>query len=529
MRVLDIQNLQVAAGEKPLVKGISLQVDAGKTLCLVGESGSGKSLTAYSIMGLLPGGLSITEGTLTFDGKDLRTLTPRQYRSLRGREMAMVFQEPLTALNPVMRVGEQVAEVFKIHTPLTHAQRYAAVLELFEKVQLDDAPRRYDAYPHELSGGQRQRVMIAMALALKPKLLIADEPTTALDVTVQGEILQLIKNLQSEMNMAVLFITHDFGVVEKIADSVAVMEHGKLVEQGSVAEVVRKPKQAYTQKLVAAMPRLVVDKPLPPPVKGEPLLQVEKLDMQFTLQNAGLFTRKKTFQALKNINFTLHPGETLGVVGESGCGKSTLARCLIRLYQPNGGRVVFQGKAIQGLRGKALRAMRRDMQMIFQDPFSSLNPRMKIGDSVAEGLRAHNIMPAAERRDFVAHLLEECGMPADSMHRYPHQFSGGQRQRICIARALALRPALVLADEAVSSLDVSVQAQILELMATLKQKYNLSYFFISHDLRVVSQVADRVLVMHKGQIVEQGAVRDVFGNPQHSYTQTLLRSIPGGS
>jgi peptide/nickel transport system ATP-binding protein len=367
--------------------------------------------------------------------------------------------------------------------------------------------------------------MIAMALAMNPKLLIADEPTTALDVTVQGEIIKLIKDLQRAHNLAVLFITHDFGVVRELGTHVAVMQNGQIVEKGPMREVMANPQHAYTQKLLAAMPRLKTDT-TPAPAKA-PLLEVTGLRKTFMVKKGGFFSRRVPFEALKGVSFTVGAGEVVGLVGESGCGKSTLAKCLLRLYEPDGGTLRFAGEDVTHLKGQPLRALRRNMQMVFQDPFSSLNPRMRVGESVAEGLRAHNLMPPAERDVFVRDLLADCGLPPDAADRYPHQFSGGQRQRICIARALALKPKLIIADEPVSSLDVSVQKQILELMNQLKEKYGLSYLFISHDLRVVSQVCDRVLVMQRGEIVEQGPAAQVFQNPQHPYTKQLLAAIPG--
>lgn len=524
MSLLSIKNLQVHVGSSSLVHGISLSLEKGKTLCVVGESGSGKTLTALSVMGLLADGLSAQADEMMFDGIDLQTLTPKARRLLRGRSMSMIFQEPMTSLNPVMRVGAQVAEVFAIHTTMTKRERVNAVLELFRKVQLHDEQRIYESYPHQLSGGQRQRVMIAMALAMKPKLLIADEPTTALDVTVQGEILALIKSLQQEMNMAVLFVTHDFGVVKQIADDVLVMEHGKKVEEGKVKQLLSKPKHAYTKKLLAAMPQLDLKAKKTRP--GKSLLEARGLRKVYT-RKSGWLGAKQELKALDSVDLSVLAGQTVGVVGESGSGKSTLARCLVRLIEPDSGQVVFLNEDLLAKRGKALRAARKHMQMVFQDPFSSLNPRMKVGESVGEGLRAHTDLSQAERRAEVVEILSDCGLPSDSYDRYPHQFSGGQRQRICIARALALKPKLVVCDEATSSLDVSVQGQILALLADLKAKYNLSYLFISHDLRIVSQVADEVLVMQNGRVVEAGPVHQVFGKPKEKYTKALLAALPG--
>ena len=529
-QLLDVRDLNVSfqtpGGPVAAVQGVSYEVKAGEVVCLVGESGSGKTVSALSVMGLLPSRTSHVQAEqILFDGHDLQHLDAESFRHLRGKDISMIFQEPMTSLNPVFKVGEQVAEVFEIHTNLSRKERQQKVLELFEKVKIDNPARRYHAYPNQLSGGQRQRVMIAMALALKPKLLIADEPTTALDVTVQKKILDLIRELQAELGMGVLFITHDFGVVEAIGDRVVVMQNGRVVESGTVQDVMHNPQHAYTKQLLAAMPKLAprAATPSTKPV----LLEVKNLSKIFEVRKDSMFGKRQAFKAVDNVSFTLHKGETVGVVGESGCGKSTLARCLIGLYQPDGGAALFNGQNIAGLRGAGLKAARRNMQMVFQDPFSSLNPRMKIGESVGEGLRAHGLMKTAERRAFVQQLLADCGLPEDSYERYPHQFSGGQRQRVCIARALALRPELIIADEPVSALDVSVQKQILDLMADLRVKYGLSYLFISHDLRVVSQICDRVIVMHKGQVVESGSTADIFNRPQATYTRHLLAAIPG--
>lgn len=525
-QLLKVENLNIKAGFKKLVKNVSFTLNEGETLCVVGESGSGKTLSALAVIGLLPESLKYKAETLVFNEHDLQVIDDETHRKMRGLDVGMIFQEPMTSLNPVLKVGDQIAEVFEVHTKLKKQEIKSHVLELLEKVKIDDPKRRYNAYPSQLSGGQRQRVMIAMALALKPKLLIADEPTTALDVTVQGEILKLIKDLQKEMNMAVMFITHDFGVVKEMADNVAVMEHGDIVEQGTVTQIMNKPKHAYTKKLLAAMPVLVTNKK-PLKLDDDILLNAENIQKMFMIKKGGFFSKATPFYAVNNVSFQMKRGESIGIVGESGSGKSTLARCAIGLYQPDGGDIVFNGQNLTKMNTKQLRIARRDMQMVFQDPFSSLNPRMKIGESVAEGIKAHNIVKSQERRAYVEQLLEDCGLPKDSYDRYPHQFSGGQRQRICIARALALKPALIIADEAVSALDVSVQKQILELMDELKVKYNLSYLFISHDLRVVSQFCDKVLVMHKGELVEQGTISEVYTKPKQQYTKDLLAALPG--
>ncbi|MAI08738.1 MAG: microcin ABC transporter ATP-binding protein [Magnetococcales bacterium] len=522
--LLSVQNLKISFGNKTVVQGVSFDLAEGETLCLVGESGSGKSLTSLSVMGLLPEHANIKADSIEFESFDMLNMSEDDKRPLRGREMSMIFQEPMTALNPVMTVGKQVAEVFEIHTKLSKKEIKTKVLDLFKKVKIPNPQRRYDDYPFQLSGGQRQRVMIAMALAMKPKLLIADEPTTALDVTVQGEILNLIKSLQKEMGMAVLFITHDFGVVREMADKVVVMKDGKVVESGAVKSVIEQPQHAYTQKLLAAMPELIQDKK--EEVLGETIIEVNNVSKIFKVKEGGFFGKTKPFHALKNVSFSIKRGETVGVVGESGCGKSTLSRCLVRLYDLDEGVIRINGEDTTFFNKKQLKAMRREMQMVFQDPYSSLNPRMKVGETISEGLKAHKLLNKKERRDFVEKLLKEVGLPKESYDRYPHQFSGGQRQRIGIARALALRPALIVADEAVSALDVSVQKQVLDLMQSLKEKYDLSYMFVSHDLRVVSQVSDRVIVMKDGEIVEQGPAYDIFKKPKHPYTKQLLAAIP---
>lgn len=517
MALLKIDNLNITHKNTPLVKNISLTVNAAKTTCIIGESGSGKTLTALSIMGLLPPTLTVNGNFCLNDKK----IDSTQIKNLRGNEVSMIFQEPLTALNPVISIGKQIEEVFILHTKFSKNERKKKVLSLLKKVCLPNPKTIINAYPSQLSGGQRQRVMIAMALALKPNLLIADEPTTALDVTTQAEILELLKNIQQEMGMAILFITHDFAVVKNIADNVLVMNNGEIVEQGTLKGIFNRPKQAYTKQLLAATPKLTTAKKIAIQ-KNEPLLEITNIHNSFTAHQKNIFSLfPKKVPVLKNVSFTLYKGETIGIVGESGCGKSTLSKCILNIHTPSSGVIAFNGEDIQ----KDIPELRKHVQMVFQDPFSSLNPRMYIGDSIAEGVRAHNIFPEIKIRDYVESLLRQCGLPSDSFYRYPHNFSGGQRQRICIARALAMKPDIIIADEAVSALDVSIQKQILELLNDLKQKHNLSYIFISHDLRVISQISDKVLVMHKGKIVEHGTVHKVFTNPKHSYTKKLLSSV----
>jgi len=529
--LLQVSNLTVATQATPLVQGVSFSLNKGETLAVVGESGSGKTLTALAVMGLLPQGLAMQAESLTFADKNLLTLTTRQRRALRGKRMAMIFQEPATALNPVLTCGYQVEEAFLIHSPkMGKKQRRARVLQLFSQVQLPNPEVIFRAYPHQISGGQRQRVMIAMALAHGPDLLVADEPTTALDVTVQAEIIKLVKKLQKELGMAMLWITHDFGVVKHLADNVIVMQRGKIVEEGPTKQVLTKPHHAYTKQLLAATLTLSTTAPASPKA-AKPLLQAENLSHTYTTRSSW-FSKTPGFQALNNVSFTLNAGETLGVVGESGSGKSTLARVLTRLnespkFNKNGpeGIVLFQGTNMLHLKGESLRQARKNMQMVFQDPVTSLNPRLPVGESILEGVAAHNTLPKAQRAAYVAKLLKEVGLPEDTATRLPHQFSGGQRQRIAIARALALQPKLVIADEPVSALDVSVQSQILKLFQSIQKTHGTAFVFISHDLRVISHLAHNVLVMHNGQVVEQGPTTQIFTTPKHPYTQKLLKAV----
>ncbi|MFZ2586878.1 MAG: ABC transporter ATP-binding protein [Alphaproteobacteria bacterium] len=527
MPLLAVDDLHIRTATTPLVKGVSFTVERGENLALVGESGSGKTLTALSLMGLLAPELEVRAHRMEFNGEELQTLRPRARRALRGTAMAMVFQEPATAMNPVLTCGYQVEEAFIIHSTLNKGERKRRVLELFEKVGLPDPERMFAAYPHEISGGQRQRVMIAMALAHKPQLLIADEPTTALDVTVQAEILALVKDLQREMGMAMLWITHDFGVVETLADRMVVMRHGTVVETGTTKQIFSKPKHAYTQQLLAARPTMKLRDTKANKSKGKDPVLLEVSNLSHTYAGkAGWWSKQADVKALHGATFTLREGQTLGVVGESGSGKSTLARVLTRLVEGTaGGTVVFMGQNFLEHEKEALRVARKDMQMVFQDPAAALNPKMTVGASVAEGVRAHGTLPAAKVPAYVKKLLADCGLPADAASRYPHQMSGGQKQRVCIARALALQPKLVICDEAVSALDVSVQDQILKLLEGIQREHGTSFIFISHDLRVVSHLADDVLVMHKGKVVESGPTATVFAKPKQAYTQKLLAAV----
>lgn len=540
------------------VKNLSFEIKPGETLAVVGESGSGKSVTSLAIMRLVEfGGGKITEGSINFTTSDNQTidLTKKSLESMeaiRGNDIAMIFQEPMTSLNPVFTVGEQIAEAVRLHQNCSAAEARAEALHMLEKVRIPDAKRLLDRHPHQLSGGMRQRVMIAMALACKPRLLIADEPTTALDVTIQAQILKLIRILQEEMGMAVLFITHDMGVVAEVADRVLVMRHGEKVEEGTVEEIFKSPQQPYTRALLAAVPRLGAldgedlprrfpllkadqgDKPAiyedyPPQdtIKSDkPVLQVKNLVTRFDIHK-GLFSRLTgRVHAVEQVNFDLRQGETLALVGESGCGKSTTGRTIMMLQQATSGDVIYHGQNIFKLTGAEKKAIRRKIQYVFQDPFASLDPRLTVGFSIAEPLITHGLASGSQVEERVAELLRDVGLLPEHAKRYPHQFSGGQRQRICIARALAGDPDILITDEAVAALDVSIQAQVVNLLMELQEKRGLSYIFISHDMAVVERISHRVAVMYLGQIVEIGERRQIFENPQHPYTRRLLAAVP---
>ncbi|MCZ8313548.1 ABC transporter ATP-binding protein [Phreatobacter sp.] len=552
--VLSVNNLVTSflrEGEwNAVVKGISFEVGAKETVAIVGESGSGKSVTALSIMRLIPPQSGKVEGSIKLVGRELTTINDKAMNHVRGNEIAMIFQEPMTSLNPVLTIGFQIAEALIYHRGLSRQEAEAETVRLLEKVRIPAAKSRFHEYPHRFSGGMRQRVMIAMALACRPKLLIADEPTTALDVTIQAQILELIKELQEEEGMSVLFITHDMGVVAEIADRTVVMYQGKAVETGKTEQIFAAPAHPYTKALLSAVPQLgsmkgiarpmrfpVVDKTTgesdvpvetPDTVKAadRPVLEVANLTTRFDI-HSGLFGKVSgRVHAVENVSFSLHAGETLALVGESGCGKSTTGRSILRLIQPNSGSVVVDGEDVLTLESAKLRDMRKRMQIIFQDPFASLNPRMSIGSAIAEPFYAHGLASGSEARDRVADLLTRVGLSPDMASRYPHEFSGGQRQRICIARALALGPKLIVADEAVSALDVSVKAQVVNLMLDLQASMGLAYLFISHDIAVVERMCHRVAVMYLGEIVEIGPRAEVFGNPQHPYTKKLMAAVP---
>ena len=551
--IADIQELRVAFQTKdgPVlgVEDVSFSINAGETVCVVGESGSGKSVSSLSLMRLVEfGGGEIAGGRLIFDRKnagpiDLANTEQELMRSIRGNEIGMIFQEPMTALNPVFTVGRQLTEGLRLHKGLGRQAAEDRALDLLKQVRIPEPARRLKQYPHELSGGMRQRVVIAMALAREPRLLIADEPTTALDVTIQAEILALMDRLKRETGTAVMFITHDMAVVAQMADRVVVMFRGNKVEEGTVEEIFENPQHPYTKALLAAVPKLgeMRGKAAPEPMKlmgraqneikpipgtEEPLLEVRNLITRFPVRG-GFFRRLvANVHAVEDLSFTINKGQTLSLVGESGCGKSSAGRSILRLVEPQSGEIVLDGKDIMALNDRELRTARLDMQMIFQDPFASLNPQMQLGDQVAEPMRNFAMFKGEEGRKRVEMLFDRVELPRSFMRRYPHELSGGQRQRVAIARALALNPKLIIADEAVSALDVSVQAQVLNLMMELQSELGLSFLFISHDMAVVERVSHFVGVMYLGRIVEMGPRARVFENPQHPYTQALMKAVP---
>jgi peptide/nickel transport system ATP-binding protein len=528
--VLEVRDLTVAlppgADRAHAVEGVSFSLHRNEILCLVGESGSGKSIAARAIMGLLPvPRVRATGGEILFREEDLLRASPERMRAIRGSRISMVFQDPMTALNPLKTIGSQIDEAIACHTDMPGAQRTARILERLEAVHLPEPRRIVRSYPHQLSGGQRQRAMIAMALALEPSILIADEPTTALDVTTQAQILALIREIQARRHMGVLFITHDFGVVSDIADRVAVMQYGKVVEFGETKQVLQAPRHAYTRALIAAIPSLAPPDRKPVEEGAPAVLSVDGLRKSY--RSGTLFGgRNPATQAVKGVSFRVHRGETVGLVGESGSGKSTVARCVARLVDADGGSVMLGDIDLRPLSRRQLRPLRKRVQMIFQDPYSSLNPRRKVGRLIAEGPMVHG-MPEREAMARCHDLLELVGLGSRVADRYPEEFSGGQRQRIGIARALALDPQLLIADEPVSALDVSVQAQVLRLLADIRDRLHLSMLFITHDLRVAAQVCDTIAVMRYGEIVESGPTSRIFADPQHPYTRELLAAVPG--
>jgi len=526
--VLDIANLAVGLGKtgggRKIIDNVSLQVRERETLCLVGESGSGKSVTSLTVMGLLPkGSLAGSHGSVKLVGEELLTASDRRLRQLRATRMAMIFQEPMTALNPVVPVGRQIDEVLRAHTDLDARARRRKILDMMEQVRLPDVGRIFKSYPHRLSGGQRQRIMIAMALVLEPKLLIADEPTTALDVTTQKQILTLIRDLQRDHGTAVLFITHDMGVVAEIADRVAVMRDGRLVETGPLDTILRQPAMEYTRNLLSSVPSLVPRAARA--ASSEPVV-LETGDLGKIYRERSFFGKAREVAAAQDVTLTLRRGRTLGIVGESGSGKSTVARCIVRLIDPTSGSVRLAGRDISSLSRRLLQPHRKRIQIVFQDPYRSLNPRITVGETIAEGPINYGV-PRADALKKAGELLELVDLPVDAISRYPHQFSGGQRQRIAIARALALDPDVLVADEAVSALDVSVQAQVLELFADIQKRLGIALLFITHDLRVAAQICDDIVVMQHGRVVEQGPAAEVLTNPRETYTRALLDAAPG--
>jgi peptide/nickel transport system ATP-binding protein len=525
--VLEVRDLAIAlppGGERPeAVSRASFSVARGEILCLVGESGSGKSVIAQAVMGLLPRGLRAVRGEARLEGEDTLRASPERLRTLRGARMSMIFQEPMTALNPVMRCSEQLDEVLREHTRLAPAERRERMLGVLREVALPEPERILASHPHQLSGGQRQRIMIAMALALEPALLIADEPTTALDVTTQAQILRLIQELQARHGTGVLFITHDFGVVSEIAHRVAVLRLGELVELGTKHEVLTRPRHDYTKMLIGSVPKLEPHGRRADP--GAPVV-LETRGLAKTYVDRGWFAKRREVRAATGVSLTVRRGQTLGIVGESGSGKSTVARCIVRLIDPSAGEIRVHGEDIASRSRRALRPLRRRVQIVFQDPYRSLNPRRTVGEAIMEGPLNFGI-PRGEALERARRLLELVRMDAGALERYPHQFSGGQRQRICIARALAMEPELLVADEPVSALDVSVQAQVLALLEEIRTRLELAMLFITHDLRVAAQVCDEVAVMSQGQVVEYGPAEEVFRRPKHEYTRALFEAAPG--
>jgi ABC-type microcin C transport system duplicated ATPase subunit YejF len=509
-----------------VVDGLSLSIAAGETFALVGESGSGKSITALSVLGLLPAGASIAHGAIHLNGINLSTSSEPELCKIRGRRIGFVFQDPFVSLNPVMTIGSQLAETLNLHFSLSPTELKQRLLELLQQVELPDPEQKLRAYPHQLSGGQRQRVMIALALAGQPDLLIADEPTTALDVTIQAQILALLKAIQQRTGMALWLISHDLALVSTIADRVAVMQTGKLVESGSTAEFLHAPKHPYTRKLLAALPD-IGSAGKSARAASPILLEVRDFHCHYPIRK-GLFKRVVgAVRAVDGVSLQIQHGKTLALVGESGCGKTTLGKSLLNLLPGiTSGQVWLDGVELTALTGEALRRKRADMQIIFQDPFASMNPRMLVGDIIAEGLDALHPTDSETRKAKIAQLLSSVNLPEDAALRYPHEFSGGQRQRICIARALAVNPKLIICDEPTSALDVSVQAQIIQLLKQLQQDQGLSYLFISHDLAVVAELADDIAVMYQGKIVEHGPAEQIINQPQHPYTQKLLAAVP---
>ncbi len=540
--VLQVEGLSIDArtpeGLRRVIDGLSFEVKAGETLCIAGESGSGKSVTSLGIMGLLPkASLVVSSGSIKLQGRELVGLSNSDMRRIRGGDIAMIFQEPMTSLNPVMTIGAQMTEVIREHRAAGAVSPETIARQMLDAVHMSDPARRLTQYPHELSGGMRQRVMIAMALSCRPKLMIADEPTTALDVTVQAQTLKLMRELKAEFGTSIMLITHDMGVVAEMADRVLVMQHGRLVEQGSAAQIFNRPEQAYTQELLGSVlrlgsrkgadgpPRISAVAKVPQVGEQKPVLAVTNLSVSYGRKVRWFGSNPAVAATVRNVSFSILPGQTLGLVGESGSGKSTTGKAVLGLV-PFEGQVEIAGQSIAGLGHREMQPVRRSAQMIFQDPYASLDPRMAVGTAIAEPLVIHGIANKAEQGDRVAELLRRVGLPPESASRYPHEFSGGQRQRICIARALALEPKLIVADESVAALDVSVRAKVLDLMLELQETMGLSYLFISHDMAVIERMSHHVAVMKAGEIVEMAPRRQLFENPQHDYTKMLIAAVP---
>lgn len=557
--LLTINNLSISFVSnnetKEVIHNISFQLKKNEILGIVGESGSGKSVSSLAILGLLPKKVSeINSGVILFENQDLTKLNSVEFQSIRGKEIAMVFQEPMSSLNPSMRCGEQVLEIILQHTSLSKKKAKQEVISLFEKVKLPTSEITYRKYPHEISGGQKQRVMIAMAIACMPKILIADEPTTALDVTVQKDIIELLKTLQQENEMSIIFISHDLSLVSEIANRILVMYQGSIVEQGNTQDVFKRPKHTYTQALISSKPSLGIRLKQLPTISDfvnntiisteitteqritnhkelyskPPLLEIVNLEKEY-MSKAGFFGKALTFKAVDNVSFKLYEGETLGLVGESGCGKSTLGNAILQLDKATSGTILYKGEDITNLPSQDLRKLRKEIQIIFQDPYSSLNPRITVGDSIMEPMKVHKLFSTtAECKAKAIQILERVGLTTEHFNRYPHEFSGGQRQRIGIARTIAVEPKLIVCDESVSALDISVQAQVLNLLNELKEKFGFTYIFISHDLAVVKYMSDNLLVMTKGIIEEEGEADAIYANPKKAYTQKLIDAIPKG-
>lgn len=555
--LLDISNVTISARKEgnwlPIVKNSSFSLQANEILGIVGESGSGKSITSLALMGLLPKGVvQVTEGAIHFESKNITALPGKEMRTIRGKEIAMIFQEPMSSLNPSLKCGFQVEEILKEHTSLSAAERKALVISLFEKVKLPNPEKIFNRYPHEISGGQKQRVMIAMAIACKPKVLIADEPTTALDVTVQKEIILLLKELQQETGMSIIFISHDLSLVSEIANRVLVMYRGDIVEQGNTTDIFRNPQHTYTKALISSRPSLDVRLRRLPTIQDylqgnvdasevtpqqrrehldklyshPPLLEVTNVEKEY-VSSAGLFGKEVKFKAVDDVSFKIYEGETLGLVGESGCGKSTLGNAILQLDKATSGKILYRGKDLTKLSPSEIRSLRKEIQIIFQDPYSSLNPRLTVGRAIMEPMQVHKLYGNDKERKLKAiEILNRVGLGEEHYNRYPHEFSGGQRQRIGIARTIALQPKLIVCDESVSALDISVQAQVLNLLNELKENFGFTYIFISHDLAVVKYMSDQVVVMNKGRIEEMNEADALYSNPQQEYTKKLIAAIP---